>query len=445
MHVRLMVLGFAVALVALSCGAENLEAPPAEQRADLMQCRGLDQLMPNFVQAVSQGRTENLKHLVETQLLTPLREGDAPPVNDVLRSIFKTLDAFARKPPEAGAQGADYCAPASSPPPLEAANELCEMRRAMDVLVHQGKGIDAIDLVEPQLNTALEYITGEGQKCNGGARTPHYEISAAIAGMCGQTAQCQLNDGLDLLIGLTGYIQTPDGKALMDHLNALTSNPDGGSLTSFLNPASLTENDAVALVKGLLPMLQAADSAELENGFNALPLPSDLKSDLRPVIDDLKKLLARDDLMRPLRHALNCMWGVDSIGRPNGQDSAKNYPIVRMVYRLALEEECPEFGLTRLTAVLKGVQDVDSRGSLIYLAGTLAKAVRADETAIDSTAIVCATLFSTARAPGEARSNAELALPVAADLVKNHVINEGICAADTLIFGCAGGAQPACR
>lgn len=426
-----MVLGFAVALVALSCGAENLEAPPAEQRADLMQCRGLDQLMPNFVQAISSGRTENLKHLVETQLLTPLREGDAPPVNDVLRAIFRTLDAFARKPPEAGAQGADYCAPSSSPPPLEASNELCEMRRAMDVLVHQGKGIDAINLIEPQLETALAYITGEGNKCNGGARTPHYEVSALFSSMCTQDANCQLSNGLDLVISFTAYARTADGKAMIAHLNELATKQ---SITGLLDPSNLTEDDMVAIVRGLLPAIMGANADDLQNAFDQLPLPAEVKTDLAPVVDDLKKVLQRPELITPVKRALTCY---------NGKD--KNLDLIRMVYRLAIEEGCPEFGLTRLTEALKGVQDVDQRGSLIYLAGTLATAVRSDETAIDSASLVCKALFSNAVPPGEARSNAQLALPVAADLVKNGVINEGICAIDTLIFGCAGGAQPACR
>jgi hypothetical protein len=112
-----------------------------------------------------------------------------------------------------------------------------------------------------------------------------------------------------------------------------------------------------------------------------------------------------------------------------------------MVYRLAIEEQCPEFGLTRLTSAVKGLQDVDQRGSIIYLLNVIARAVRTDELAIDSAANVCRTVFSNSGNP----SNARLALPVAADLVKSGVINEGICAADTLLFGCAGGQQPACR
>jgi hypothetical protein len=431
MNLRLVLLGAFAAVVSLSCGAEDRVAPAAEQRADMMQCRGLDQLMPNFVRAISQGRTENLKRLVEAQLLKPLREGDAPPVNDVLRAIFRTLDGFARQPPEPGAKGGALCAPSSAPPSLDAANGLCELRRATETLVHEGKGIDAIALLEPQLTTALAYITGDGQRCNGGARTPHYEVSALFSSMCTQDANCQLSNGLDLVIAFSAYARTPDGKALIEHLNALASKP---SITGLLDPSKLTEEDFVVIARALLPALLGADAAGLENVFAQLPLPGPVKSDLTPVVDDLKKLLDRPELITPVRRALTCFSGKD-----------KNLDLIRMVYRLAIAEGCPEFGLTRLTQALQGVQAVDQRGALIALAGTLASAVRSDETAIDSGALVCKTLFSTARAAGEARSNAELALPVALDLVRGHVINEGICAIDTLVFGCAGGAQPACR
>ena len=45
---------------------------------------------------------------------------------------------------------------------------------------------------------------------------------------------------------------------------------------------------------------------------------------------------------------------------------------------------------------------------------------------------------------GETQSNAQLALPVIADLAQIGVANEAICAVDTLIYGCSGGHQPAC-
>ncbi len=420
-------------LVFASCGGENLVAPAAEQRADIRQCRGFEQLMPNFEKAISEGKTENLKHLIETQLLKSPRPDVPPPVNEVLRSIFMTLTRFALKPKEPGAVGAEFCAPAASPPPLSSANELCEMRRSLDVLVHQGKGIDAINLVEPQLLTILNYLTGSGNDCKGRPRTKHYEVSGVVSQFCTQNGNCHLSDGLDMAIAFTDYVNTPDGKALVRHLNDLAAKP---SITGLLNPQSLTEADTVTIAKVLVTAVQGADAAGLRNAFDTLPLPAQTKMDLQPVVDDLVKILGHPEIMVPLRGSLNCL---------TKEDLNKNADLVRMLYRLAIEEQCPEFGLTRLTAALKGIEEVDSRGSLIFIANTLARAVRADDLAIDSSALVCRTLFSTAVASGEVRSNAELALPAAADLVRAGVINEGICAADTLLFGCAGGAQPACR
>lgn len=423
--VVLLVLGFA------ACGAENEVAPAAEPNGDIRECRGFEQLMPNFLTIIAQGKTENLKRLVETQLLVSERADEPPPINEVLRIIFKTLNGFALKPPEQGASGGQFCASIAAQPPLTSANELCEMRRALEILVHQGKGIDAINLIEPQLLTLVNYQTGVGLDCKGRPRVPHYEVAGKVSQFCLQTGNCQLTDGLDMAIAFTDYVNTPDGKLMVQHLNELAAKP---SITGLLNPQSLTESDMVTIARALITAIPGADAAALQSAIDNLPLPQQVKMDLQPVVDDLKKIIGHPEIMTPLKRSLNCLTMTDT-----------NLDTVRMIYRLAIEEQCPEFGLTRLTGVLQGLQDVDKRGSLIFIVGTLARAVRSDELAIDSAAKVCSTVFSTAKAPGNAQSNAQLALPVVGELVKAGVINEGICAIDTLIFGCSGGAQPACR
>lgn len=425
LSIVLLVLGFA------ACGAENEVAPAAEPNGDIRECRGFEQLMPNFVSIINQGKTQNLKTLVETQLLVSARPDEPPPINEVLRIIFKTLNGFALKPPEQGATGGQYCASIAARPPLTSANELCEMRRALELLVHDGKGIDAINLISPQLLTLVNYQTGVGLDCKGRPRVAHYEVAGAVSQFCSQSGVCQLSDGLDMAIGITDYVNTVDGKLLVQHLNELAAKP---SITGLLNPQALTEDGMVSIARTLITAIPGADPAALQNAFDSLPLPQQVKMDLQPVVGDLKKLLAHMEIMVPLRRSLNCLTNED-----------RNLDTVRMLYRLAIEEQCSEFGLTRLTGVLQGIQDVDKRGSLIFIVGTLARAVRSDELAIDSAAKVCRTIFSTAKAPGAAQSNAQLALPVVGDLVKAGVINEGICAIDTLIFGCAGGMQPACR
>jgi hypothetical protein len=437
-HLRLA-LALTVAFTVLvfgACGAENDVAPPAEKTADIRECRGFEQLMPNFERLISEGKTQNLKRLVETQLLVSDREGEPPPINEVLRVIFKTLSTYAQKPKEPGATGNEFCAPTAVPPamqmpPLNQANELCEMRRALDVLVHQGKGIDAINLITPQLSTVVNYLTGYGNDCKGRPRVPHYELAGVVSDFCSQNGNCQLSDGLDMAIGFTDYVNTADGKLMVEHLNALAAKP---SITGLLNPQALTEDGMVAIARTLITAIPGADAASLRNTFDSLPLPDEVKMDLQPVVDDLTKILNHPEIMTPLKRSLNCLTMED-----------RNLDSVRMIYRLAIEEQCSEFGLTRLTGVLQGLQDVDKRGSLIFIVGTLARSVRSDELAIDSAAKVCRTILTTAKGPGQAQSNAELALPVVGELVRNGVVNEGICTIDTLLFGCAGGVQPACR
>lgn len=449
-----LTVGFTL-LVFAACGAENAVAPEAERPdGGIHECRSFDQLMPKFVKAIDEGRLGNLKRLVETQLTKSDRPDVPPPINEVLRAIFQTLNTFALKPKEPGAPPGEFCAPAGAEPPLTSANELCEMRRALDKLVHQGKGLEAINLVTPQLTTLFNYLTGTGNDCNGRPRVSHYEVSGAVSQFCSQNANCQLTDGLDMTIAFTAYVNTPDGKTLVADLNTLAKKP---SVTGLLNPQSLTEADLVTIARSLIVAVQGADPMALRNAFNALPLPDAVKMDLQPVVNDLEKILGHPELMAPFRRSLNCLTKEDL-----------NLDTVRMIYRLAIEEQCPEFGLTRLTTALQGIQDVDQRGSLIFIVGTLASAVRSDELAVDSAANVCRTVFSTRKAIGgectssaqcsepmpdcdralrqcvAVRSNAELALPVIGDLVKVGVINEAICAADTLLFGCAGGPQPAC-
>lgn len=418
-------------LVFAACGAENAVAPPAEQTNDIRECRGFEELMPNFLKIIADGKTANLKRLVETQLLISDRPDVPPPINEVLRIIFKTLNTFALKPKEPGAVGDEFCAPTTSPPPLTQANELCEIRRALDKLVHQGAGIDAIELIEPQLLTVVNYLTGTGNDCKGRPRVPHYELSGVVSRFCSQNLNCQLTDGLDMTIAMTDYVNTADGKLLVQHLNELAAKP---SITGLLNPQALTEDGMVSIARTLITAIPGADAASLRSTFDSLPLPDEVKMDLQPVVDDLAKILNHPEIMTPLKRSLNCLTMED-----------RSLDSVRMIYRLAIEEQCSEFGLTRLTAALQGLQDVDQRGSIIFIVGTLARAVRSDELAIDSAANVCRTILTTAKGPNQVQSNAELALPVVGELVKGGVVSEGICAIDTLLFGCAGGVQPACR
>ncbi len=423
----------ALLLLTAGCGAEALVAPPAEVRQDARSCQSFEALMPNFQRALETGQTQHLKTLVETQLTVAPREGAPPHINEVLRVIFTRIEAFALKPGEPGAARGALCAPDEQPPPLAQANELCELRRALRALVHEGRAIDAVDRVEPALKVLLDYLTGTGNDCRGRPRVAHYEVAAELAAMCSQDAHCQMDNGLKLTVAFTNYLSTGAGSQLLDHLIELVQRPAVAALLDTSNSA-LTEEGMVALVRVVVPVLQSADSQAVRDMVDQLPLPDDVKAELDPLIGDLMVLVDDEALMTPLKAVLNCHTRKDT-----------HLDLVRMFYRLGIEEQCEAMGLRELLDAVSDVREVDQRGSLVWIIGRLAQAQLGEVLAIDSTAAVCRTVFSTQRAAGAARSNAELALPELGQLVHAGVIHEGICAIDTLLFGCAGDAQPACR
>lgn len=435
------------AAIAVACGAGTAEAPAAVPRTQGGQCQSFDQLMPNLVQSIRQGRLTNLRQVMECDLLAddgdPLTD-DVPPINDVLRVQFATMLKFARAPREPGAGPGLLCAPDDDPPPLSSANQLCEMRRASYTLVHQGKGLASIALIDPQVTGLLNYIIGRSNRReleDGGVVgdrvpvKPHYEIATIVSGMCSQDGQCQLENGLDLVTAVVAYLETREGKKLIDDLKVALRNPRLRQLVSASDPQALTEEQMVAGARVLLPALQNADEAQLRSLLD-LPVLRDYRADLQPLIDDVAPLLApghTPDVRTPLNKSLACVVAKDP-----------NYELVRMVHRLALQDRLPEFGFTALSGTAIDAQDIDPRGALLHLVGTLAAAVRSDEAAVDSAGRVCRALFSTRPSVGNVRSNAELVLPVMADLFSRGVANEAVCALDVLVWGCTNGGQPAC-
>jgi len=411
-------------LLGASCGNEDAIAPAALKQENIQECRSFDEIMPSFVKAMNTGQTAGLKTVIEGQLLVSPREGVPPPINDVIRALVTTLNRLATQPAEVGAARGQYCAPNESPPALTAANEICEIRRALELLIHQGKGLDAINVVGPMVLSVIDYIVGRGADGK-----PHYEVAAVFSGLCTQDANCQLSNGLDLAIGFSLYLQMQDGKQLVNDLFVLAEKP---SFQELLGPTSaLTEEGFVALIKSLRLAVQAADPSAIDTVVNSLSFSQQTKDDLQPVVADLKKVLVTPALINPTRKALTCIAAKDT-----------NEDVSRMFYRLAIRDKLATLGITKLVATLKGLRTVDQRGSIIYLVGTLANAVRGDDQAIDSAASVCRTLLSTAPSPGQTRGNAELVLPT---IGGDGVFGELICAADTLLFGCTGGAsQPAC-
>ncbi len=422
--------------VALSCGARYVDAPPPQRaQEEIVRCRSFDELMPRFSRSLATGRTENLRRVMERHLLESEsgRDDEPPPMAILLRSVFGTLSRFAGEPPEPGALEGEVCA--QTPPALQSAHPLCEMRRAMDVMVHDGKGLEALRLLDPQIAGVLNYVRGTSPASRN--KLGHYEVAQVLSDLCQQTAVCRAEDTADLVLGLTAYLGTEEGRRGLDGAYAMVQDP---RLEPYLRGDGAQYGGEEAIVALAKVLIDAVKGMEHPNDLDAVPLdivPEEIRPLLQAGIADLKILLdpAREpNVFRPLKRALNCLSQKD-----------REQVLIRMVYRLGLDARLKEFGFTRILGTAVGLREADGRGSLLHLTSRFARALRDDEEGLRAISRVCKTVFSTQVPPGETLSPAQLVVPVMADLFEQGVAGEALCAADTLVFGCAGGPQPACQ
>lgn len=418
--------------VAVACGAEDKVAPRPEQaEAQLASCQSFEELMPRFNHVMSSGVLSGLRDVMTSSLLTVEgRPGEPPPVNDLLRAAVRIMNTWAKLPPEPGAASGAPCA--VEPPDLTGATPLCEARRAMETMVHQGHGKSAAKMLDPMIAGLLDYLVGRPPSSS----SPHYEVAAVLAGMCQQNRACQLTDTLDLLIGLTAFLETADGRAAMDRTTALIFSPELAPYFSSDGKQFGDEAGIVALVRSLLTILQGMENPSELDSLDLSILPDDIEPKLREGMADLKLLLDPNrvpNVLGPLKKVVSCYTTQD----PNSE-------VIRMVYRLGFEADHPAFGIYALVETIDGVRKEDARGSLLFVVRELLQELKKDELAVDAAAQVCATLLSTETSQG-GQSNAEQVLPGLADAFDAQVLPELLCAVDTLVFGCAGGEQPACE
>jgi hypothetical protein len=280
----------------------------------------------------------------------------------------------------------------------------------------------------------LNYVIGRAPSSD----VPHFtELAPVFSGMCEQSVVCHTNDTLDLVIALTAYAQTAEGRVSLDRMEALVNHP---ALQPYIVDDGNTYGGEEGLVSLTRLVLRTVQSMDDPSDLNALPtssFPESMRAQLELALSDMKSLLSATrspNVLKPLQKVSTCLTLKDS-----------RMETVRMAYRLGLEKQLPEFGIHNIVHVIKGLRDADSRGSLLRLGQLFAEAVRADDQAVNAAATVCRSMFSLQPEPGQLKTNVELALPVVADLFRDGVIAEGVCAADTLLYGCAGGTQPACK
>lgn len=226
-----------------------------------------------------------------------------------------------------------------------------------------------------------------------------------------------------------------------------------------------------------------------------VPLPDGgyFRSDLRPALTsalgDLKGLLdpkLPEPVLQPLLKGLACMSTQQTGASLCGRGLRPGF--VPMVYHLGFEAQV--IGLDEILEAVDELARIDRQSETPGLVGKVAHdvvaALNRDEQSVEALSVLAATLFRTGRpcddgagnvcaalplenqptgAPKFAplrgqcsstvapkhdvapacRSNVENGIPVVADMLRDGAIDELLCAIDTLVYGCAGGVQPACQ
>jgi hypothetical protein len=116
--------------------------------------------------------------------------------------------------------------------------------------------------------------------------------------------------------------------------------------------------------------------------------------------------------------------------------------MLSLVYDLAFKGQ--ELGLAQILGALEALADLDGRATLVTFLKRACIMIRADEEGIIAARGLCARALSTTPPAEGGASNAELVMPVVADLFGGGASHELVCVTDSLLFGCASGPQPAC-
>lgn len=449
----------------LGCGAQELSGPAAAPRP--AQCRSLDQMAPALQTALRGGKVERLRALVERhQLLGEPSDGVPSPLQTLVQLTLRTLTAMGEDAPEAGAPEGQLCNDLAPPAP-SAANRSCEARRIIDTFVHEGKGLEALRLLDPLLAGVIGYVVGTP------GAPPHYELATALSATCTK-AYCRTEDLLGLLIGVFAWLEPTEaeprrGPEALGKLNAVFSHP-GIREALALVEANMTAEDLVVfgnlLVDNLLALptdparfplayhrgieiavndlLSSLGIGREEPKYRELRLALDEllgpheKVDesqphgaLRPLLYDLLDPSRPQPVLGPLQKVLDCV-------RRNDPSSS----LMRMVFDLGFKDGV--VGLGEIFAALDGLVRMDERASLVTFGRLTLEMLREDEEGIAASRKLGALLLDTQPPEGGGASNAELLLPVAAELFEEGAVGEILCVLDTLLFGCAGGSQPAC-
>ena len=359
------------------------------------------------------------------------------------------------------------------PPAARDSNRMCEARRILKIFIREGKGEEALHLLDPFIARILSYVVGTG------AGTAHYEAAQVVGATCTK-AYCRIEDTIDVLVGLLAFLESTfeephRAQDVLTLLRDLYAHPGMAALVERaqqINEADLvtTSNMLVENVANLptdpsafrrdylmnleVKLNDLLQSTSWNNapyiGLRALldqvigpHTPSDTTSPYAktPLLLDLFDPSRPYPVLQPLQAVIACLNNLNTQEHLDGIAAG-----VKLVFALGPQSNTGTnaIALADVLGALEGLTEIDDRDSLITFGRRALVMIRDDEEGTTAARKVCAKALDD-RAPADGGvPNAELVMPVLQSVFEGGALSELFCLIDTLLYGCASGPQPAC-
>lgn len=243
------------------------------------------------------------------------------PLSNILGYTFGGLATIAdptKNPPEPGAVGTPGCLSAADAANLapEKRNRICELRRALDVLLQQNGGQKLLD--DPNVHQVtvalLDYIQGKPP-----FTSAHYDLITGIGRMAGaDSSVCDQGAGWSLIDNLLIYLTPAKAQVQLTAIQTLLADPTTKDFLRQLSQGSSAKGRESVIVLGHLivanlvaarssadvaaTLKQVTDLVDNNNNF-----PQTFKNEVHAVVNNTLELLApANGVLPPLQKVLSC-------------------------------------------------------------------------------------------------------------------------------------------
>lgn len=448
------------------CGAQHREGLPPAPVAE--RCPSITELAPILGQAIDTTSPERLRSIIERYGLMKKGVDGAPsPMQSVFWMLLRTIDDMGSDVPEAGALEGERCNDLEPPPPTDS-NRICEARRLLSLYIHEAAALQSLDLLSSVMAGILEEIEGDPPD-----KPPRTRVLGIIGDGCRRRDVCSALDLFDLIIGILGFIEPtaeePNRpRILLDKLRRPIAHPSTTAGLALLQ-AAMTIDGWVAFVNliidniMILPTTGEAFAARYHEGIE-IPINAILTSsgvtrtserygDLREAIDDL--IGSHEDAAEPHGNARPVIYDLlDPAGPWKILEPLqgfihcwRNVDATSEIVRFILEID-PGEGLGSLAQwieVLDALIEVDDRIALMTFTRLTLQMLRDDAEGTDGFQRICAAFLDETPDPLTGKSSIDLILPGVTSFFATDTLRELVCLLDAFLYGCAGGAMPACQ